>query len=1040
MSRLLKNRFRLRRKIIQPTPEAKPSDTKCNIQLSDILDHAIVSITSFQVFADRTWKYDYYSAGCQTIFGFTVEEMKAGVWWSRISVEEQQSVIMPAIDSIIAERSICIEYRFRHKDGSLRWISSQISSRRDAANNCWVAVAVDTDITEHKQIEAALEREAFRSKTLFESSIDGIVVLDQTGNVVEANSSFARMIGYSLEEITQLNVADWEAVWTAEETRQKFAEPKPCSTTFETRHRRKDGSIYDAEISVDGINWDGQVVYFCICRDITDRKRTDLDLQRLSVVLSHAVEGIARLDDRGRYLMVNQSYADVLHYTCHEMIGMVWTETVHPDEHEKMIAAYQQMLKHGKVEAETRGIRKDGSIFYKQIVMVADYRATGYGNPQQLMGHYCFLKDITDRKQVEEALRASEHRYATLAEIAPVGVFRKDASGKLIYANRRWSEITGLTLEESLGEGWTRAIHPDHRDRVSAMWNQHAETGKKHQHETCMQRPDGSTCWVYCQAEIETDAEGRLIGFVGTITDITALKQIEIELQQSKEEAEAANRAKTRFLANMSHELRTPLNAILGFSQLLAYDTSLSTEQKQHLQIINRSGEHLLSLINDILEMSKVEAGRVSLKQESFDLYQLLDDLEQMLRLKAIDKHLKLNFHRASGLPQYITTDKHKLQQILLNLLNNAIKFTHKGEIAMKVSWTSDENITQQKVYHNQPVETKQKLLILNFEIQDSGDGISPEEMKHLFSAFFQTETGQRASEGTGLGLVISRHFVNLMGGDIAVKSVVGQGSTFTFAISVFQAETRHLLLPMGDRSIKRLLPHPSPYRILIVEDLLDNRQLLIKLLTLVGFTVCEAKNGQEAVTFWSNWQPHLILMDLHMPVMDGFEATQQIRDLEASRTQVVTAIRHPVELHQPTKIIALTADAFEETRIAALAVGYDDFVRKPVQKDLLLTKLAEHLGVQYEFTESPSPDEKSDRKFTGSSLAIEMMSCLRHMPQEWVGQLHQAAIKGCDEQVIHLIKQIPAAHTPVANTLTDWTYHFRFDRITQLTQQIVYN
>jgi len=1023
MSRLLRNQFRLHRKSIQPVSKAKPSDTK----LGNILDQAIVSIASFRVFADRTWKYDYHSAGCQTIFGFTAEEMMTGVWWSRIPVEDQQSIIMPALDAIIAEQPVCIEYRFRHKDGSLRWISSQISSRREAAHHCWAAVAVDTDITDHKRTEAALEREAFRSKMLFESSKDGIVVLDQTGNVVEANPSFARMIGYSLEETTQLNVADWEAAWTREEVRQKFAELNPCSDTFETRHRRKDGSVYDVEISANGVSWDGQIVYFCICRDITDRKQTDLDLQRLSVVLSNAVEGIARLDDRGRYLMVNQSYAEALGYTCTDMIGMAWPVTVHPDEHEKMMAAYQQMLKQGKVEAETKGVRKDGSIFYKQVVMVADYRATGYGDPQQLMGHYCFMKDITDRKQVEAALRASEHRYATLAEISPVGVFHDDASGKLIYANRRWSEITGLTLQESLGDGWTRAIHPDHRDRVFTAWNRDAERGTKHQHETCMQRPDGSIRWVYCQAERETDAEGRLIGFVGTITDITALKQIEIELQQAKEAAETANRAKSKFLANMSHELRTPLNAILGFSQLMAHDVSLTAEHKQHLSIINNSGEHLLSLINDILEMSKVEAGRISLKQESFDLYQLLDNLEQMLRLKSTNKNLILTFQRPSDLPQYITTDKNKLQQVLLNLLNNAIKFTHQGEIILQVSWSIDRNVRQETDY-KEPEETTQKPLVLNFEIKDSGDGIAPEEIKHLFNAFVQTQTGQRANEGTGLGLVISRHFVNLMGGDITVHSIVGQGSIFAFNITVREAEGTHLSSLIGDRPIRPLPQHQS-YRILIVEDLLDNRQLLIKLLTLIGFTVCEAKNGQEAIAFWANWKPHLILMDLQMPVMDGFEAIRQIRSLEALQVQTGAA-------SLPTKIIALTADAFEETRLAALSVGCDDFVRKPFQKDLFLTKIAKHLKIQYESVPLSDRNDKSNGK--SDAPPIEMLNCLSHMSQEWVSQLHEAAIKGCDDQVVHLIDQIPATYAPFAETLRNWIYYFRFDRITQLTQQII--
>lgn len=900
--------------------------------------------------------------------------------------------------------------------------------------------------------------------------------------------------------------------------------------------------IYDAQ---------GQITKMLgIAYEITDRKQTELQLQRLSHALSHAVEGIAHLDAQGRYLMVNQSYANTLRYTPDELIGMNWQQTVHPDDLEPLAADYQQMINTGRVEVETRGVRKDGSVFYKHVVMTANY-----DEQRQLMGHYCFMKDITDRKQAEAALRESEHRYATLAEVSPVGIFHTDPSGKLIYANCRWSEITGLTLGESLEDGWGKCVHPDHRDRVIAIWQQDAEAGNRHQHETCIQHPDGTIRWVYCQAEKEMDTEGRVIGFVGSITDITDRKRIEderqhteaalrrseahyramvedqtelicrylpdctltfvnasychyygkpaeewighsflpyileedqktflaqmaaisveqpivtyeqrvvlptgeirwnqwidraifdqhgnlleyhavgrditdrkqaeLEVEQAKETAEAANRAKSRFLANMSHELRTPLNAILGFSQLLAHDTLLTPDQQQQLSIINHNGEHLLNLINDILEMSKVEAGRVSLNQTSFDLHHLLDGLEQMLRLQAIEKHLTLALDYPPDLPQSITTDESKLRQVLLNLLSNAIKFTDAGSVTLRASSGMDDK--------PQPGLNPPGAITLHFAVEDTGSGIALEEMQDLFNAFVQTKTGQKTHEGTGLGLVISRHFVNLMGGDITVQSQVGQGSTFAFSIQVCQADATLTPLPIDPPPTIRLPADQLQYRILIVEDQLDNRQLLIKLLTPIGFNVCEAKNGREAIAFWSTWQPHLILMDLHMPVMDGYEAIRQIRQQEqaAGNTEEESKIST-----SPTKIIALTADAFEETRADALTVGCDDFIHKPIQADRLLSRLAEHLGLYYQSAPSRKRDEPPEAKALPSQTHLQ--THLRQMPDEWVVQLHQAAIKGFDDQVFQLIAQIPEPCAPLAHTLIDWTHHFRFDRITQLTQ-----
>ena len=505
----------------------------------------------------------------------------------------------------------------------------------------------------------------------------------------------------------------------------------------------------------------------------------------------------------------------------------------------------------------------------------------------------------------------------------------------------------------------------------------------------------------------------------------------------AKQAADAANRAKSEFLANMSHELRTPLNAILGFTQVMARDLTLSQEQQQHLGIINRSGEHLLELINDILQMSKIEAGRVTLNTSSVDLYRLLDTLKEMLEFKALSKGLKLVFDYTPDVPQYVRTDEGKLREILTNLLGNAIKFTQVGCVKLRVRRERGERGQGRLINVNSSSPLSPPSLLfpysLFFEVEDAGPGIAPEEMDKLFTMFGQTEAGRKSHEGTGLGLAISQKFVQLMGGNISVSSTVGKGTTFFFDIQIALAEAPEVQVSQETRKVMGLAPDQPKYRILVVEDCPDNRLLSVKLLTSAGFSVREAENGQDAIKLWSSYSPHLILMDMRMPVMDGYDATNQIK-------------AHPHG--QATVIIALTASAFEENRSIVLSAGCDDFIRKPLREEVLWEKLAQYLGVRYLYEESTIEDDRQgnlfhqgtqgksieDRQDANSNPSLTFH--LSQMPKGWVEQLNQAAVKCLDHVILQLIEQIPEAHTPLANALKNWANNFLFDRVIDLIQQ----
>lgn len=485
--------------------------------------------------------------------------------------------------------------------------------------------------------------------------------------------------------------------------------------------------------------------------------------------------------------------------------------------------------------------------------------------------------------------------------------------------------------------------------------------------------------------------------------DISKLKKTEIALKQAKEAADAANLAKSQFLSNMSHELRTPLNIILGFTQLMLRQRSLNSQQQEYLDTINRSGEDLLTLINDVLEMSKIEAGRVTLNTTNFDLWELVERLQQMFALKARSKGLQLIVERSPLLPQYIHADESKIRQVLVNLVGNAIKFTQFGTVTLRV-----EPLSQ--------IITPNQLVTLRFSVEDTGCGIPSKDFDRLFEPFVQTETGYKSQEGTGLGLPISQRFVRLMGGDLTVDSVVGKGSIFTFEIPTRAVIVDNLPTPVPTRQVIGLEKGQPNYRILIVEDKRENRRLLLELLTPIGFEVKEAVNGQEAIALWESWSPDLIWMDLRMPVMNGFEATQHIK-----------TAGNPAPV-----IIALTGSAFEEDRLTALSLGFDDFVRKPFRTNVIFEKMAEHLGVRYIYADELENQDDNSSLITDSLTVAD----LEVMPSEWIDKLHQAALRVNTKEILILIKQIPESCDRLAEALTDLVDRFGFEEIIELTQQ----
>ena len=527
------------------------------------------------------------------------------------------------------------------------------------------------------------------------------------------------------------------------------------------------------------------------------------------------------------------------------------------------------------------------------------------------------------------ALRESASRLRAITDSAHDAILILDHELRISYWNPAAERLFGFIGEEVIGREVADLLAAQRfRHRILRVLREISETGSAGTFGPVFELTGLKKNGEVFPAEVSISAI-PVAGHwhtVAVVRDLTERRRAEDE-RVAREAAEEASRAKSGFVANMSHEIRTPLNAILGFTQILEKDPDLTSRQAESLRTISRSGAHLLGLINDILDMSRIEAGRITLTQAPFGLIDLLRDLETMFRVRAQGKGLELRVELDPELPQQVVGDEGKLRQVFINLLGNAVKFTEEGVITLRVRARAGQDESRGRA-----------AFLLEAEIEDTGPGIPEQDLERIFDPFAQAAAGARAG-GTGLGLAISQRFVEMMGGSIRVASRPGQGSCFRFDALVHPPPEVAEAPAPPPRRIVGLEPGQDPCRVLVVDDIPTNRALLSAMLVPLGIEVAEAGNGAEALEAFQDWSPHAILMDMRMPVMDGYEATRRLRLTEAGRR---------------TPVIAVTASAFEDLRQDVMAAGVDEYLRKPFNLEDLLEVLGRSLGLRFAYAEEP--------------------------------------------------------------------------------------
>jgi PAS domain S-box-containing protein len=962
------------------------------------------------VFDLETMSYSFCSNSVERILGFTAEET-VGMKLDDVFSPEAKKAVQAAFWKIVAGKEpsdrVLIEVEHIAKNGNRLWMEINAVVKRDKSGKPVAFNGVTRDITARKLAEDELKLRNVLLSTQQEVSIDGILVVDENGTIISFNRRFVEIwsIPTDVVESKSDELALQSVLGRLADPDEFMAKVRHLyenrSETSRDEIALKDGRIldrYSAPMLGDDGKYYGRIWYF---RDITKRKRSEHALyeseRRLADIINFLPIATMVIDREGKITAWNRAMEEITGVKRDNMIGK--------GDYKYAIPFYgkRRPILIDRVFDTDKGIETHyTNIHYEKGVLSAESYIpnlgiilVGYASKLQdaagnVVGAIESVRDVTDIRRVEAELKEAEEKYRTILETMDSGYYEIDLEGNVLFFNPALRAFLGYGDQEMKGVNFSDWVDPEEVDRVYGIFKEVHRSGDPNvDFYVRVTRKNGKKAYSAVSSFPMRDDQGDIVGFSGTVRDITALKE-------AKDAADAANQSKSIFLANMSHEIRTPMNAILGFAQLIERDPQLSPRSREHLEIINRSGEHLMALINDILEMSKIEAGRATFVQNTFDLHALLRDIERMFHVRTDAKNLRFLLEMVGPVPRWVFTDEGKLRQVLINLLGNAVKFTREGGIALRLSAKAGKADT----------------VDLQFEVEDTGPGMAEEEISHLFKAFEQTRTGLQTG-GTGLGLSLSQGFIQIMGGSISVASAVGKGTIFRFQIPVRESSEEHTSSKEAKRRVLRLSPGQNDIRVLIADDRETNRQLLSRLLGMAGFQTREVVNGEEAVQMVHEWKPRVVLMDMTMPVMNGYEATRIIKESPDIRN---------------TAIIAVTASAFDEDRQRVLAAGADAYLSKPFKDADLFENIGRLIGVEYLYEETDAA--KASETMDDKALMLKTVSSL---PPDLVSHMRKA-VESADLDLLNdFAGQLVTDHPALAKWIQEMAARYEYEALIEI-------
>ncbi len=803
-------------------------------------------------------------------------------------------------------------------------------------------------IEEQKKIIKSLQKDEERNVNFFENSLDGIYKSTPEGKFIDVNPALVRMLGYdSKEELMAVDIKTDLYFNLKDRELKQPDENQEQNAIF--KMRKKDGSAVwvadSGKIITDSL---GNVLFHeGVLRDVSEIKKAS-QIQKLLLKItqegykSHDLKGFIKfiMGELGRLIDTTNFYvafynedkqtinipfisgevADTEFPIAKSMTGYLIKKNkpfyLKSEDYKKLIDLGEIELI-GKFPAVWIGVplRVEDKVIGAIVVQnYHDCQAYKQEDIELLEFVSSHISLVIQKKKNEDELSMSKQLLRNVLDIIPMKVFWKNKESVFLGCNVAFLDANGFKNEdEVIGKSDFDFNESENAKKYRESDFQIMKSGKpklKYQQQIVQ---SGKESWVLTSKLPFFDDNKSVVGIIGVSEDITERIENEIKLKKATEVAIAANLSKSVFLSNMSHEIRTPMNAILGYSQLLQDDDNLTKTQHENLNIINRSGEHLLALINDILDMSKIEAGRITLKLEDFSIVELLKEVEQLFKFKSIQKNLKLVFKKVNEIPKFINADESKIRQVIINLVGNAIKFTSEGFVHVSVELLNNN--------------------FIQVSVKDSGSGILKEEQEAIFKPFEQAQKGERISSGTGLGLAISKKFSNLMGGDITIESEFNSGSEFVFKFKFIDSIEDTFKEVKSDLNIVSLAQEMKGFKVAIVDDRFENRDILFKKLNPLGFEIRMVENGLEAVELYKEWKPDIVLMDVVMPIMDGVEATRQILELAGD---------HDV------KIFVVSASALESEQKEVMEIGAAVFIKKPVIFNLLLSEMHHKGGVKF--------------------------------------------------------------------------------------------